>query len=96
MSSLPKLNQIASNLTSVSLCLTDKFDLLPYHVTLYFSYETCIAYHLEGKGLTLSDNVWSNTTGKHLGIIASLFNVNRKDKTINNDLFTSRLNQLFD
>jgi peptidyl-tRNA hydrolase len=95
MSSLPKLNQIASNLTSVTLCLTDKFDLLPYHVTFYFSYETCVAYHLEEKGLTLSDNVWSNTTGKHIGIIADIFKVNRKDKTIPYDDFKHKLNQLF-
>ena len=95
MSSMPKLNQIASNLTSVSLCLSDKVDHSTYHVTLYFSYETCVAYHVEGEGLTLSDNVWSNTTGKHLGIISDIFRVNRKDKTINNDLFNTRLNQLF-
>jgi hypothetical protein len=96
MSSLPKFHNIAPHLNLVVVCLIDKIDFLPYHVTLYFSYETCVAYHVEGKGLTLSDNVWSTTTGKHLGMIAGLFNVNRKDKTINNDLFTSRLNQLFD
>lgn len=96
MSSLPKFHNIAPHLNLIVVCLTDKYDLLPYHVTLYFSYETCIAYHVEGKGLTLSDNVWSNTTGKHLGIIAGIFKVNRQDKAIPYDDFTRKLNQLFD
>lgn len=96
MNSLPKFHNIASNLNLIVVSLTDKVDLLPYHVTLYFSYETCIAYHLEGKGLVLSENVWSTTTGKHLGIIAGLFGVNRKNKTIPHDDFTRKLNQLFD
>ena len=50
-----KLNQIASNFTSVEIG----------GYTFYFSYETCIGI----KGLSdtfVSENVWSNTTGKHL------------------------------
>jgi len=35
-------------------------------LTLYFSYETCIAFQNFNKGLLLSENLWGNTTGKHL------------------------------
>lgn len=37
-------------------------------LTLYFSYETCIAFETPGN-LRVSENVWSNTTGKHLNMI---------------------------
>lgn len=35
-------------------------------ITLYFSYETCVAFHVDGGVLTISENVWSSTTGRHL------------------------------
>lgn len=37
-------------------------------LTLYFSYETCIAFE-EDYDLTISENVWTKTTGVHLNII---------------------------
>ena len=38
-------------------------------VTLYFSYETIIAFEAPGYGLVVSENVWSMTTGRHLNAI---------------------------
>ena len=37
-------------------------------ITLYFSYNTIVAFSI-GYKLTISENVWSNTTGKHLNFI---------------------------
>jgi hypothetical protein len=38
-------------------------------LTLYFSYETIIAFHSRKDGLVVSENNWSRTTGKHLNWI---------------------------
>lgn len=38
-------------------------------ITLYFSYETCIAYSVNGNGIIVSQNEWGVTTGKHLNSI---------------------------
>jgi hypothetical protein len=38
-------------------------------IELYFSYETVIAFWLQGQGLTICENVWTRTTGKHLNWI---------------------------
>ena len=40
------------------------------NLEFYFSYKTCIAFRLCGK-LTISENVWSTTTGFHLNYINS-------------------------
>ena len=55
---------------------------------IYFSYSTPVAYRTGGD-LVVSNNVWSNTTGRHLNII-------NPDKSIriNNQLFNSQLNDL--
>lgn len=37
-------------------------------LTIYFSYETPIAFRL-GDSLTIRENDWSNATGKHLNFI---------------------------
>lgn len=39
-------------------------------LSVYFSYETPIAFEHEGE-LYISENVWTNTTGKHLNMIDS-------------------------
>lgn len=36
------------------------------NVQLYFSYSTIVAFRTPFTGLVVSENVWSNTTGKHL------------------------------
>ena len=38
-------------------------------VTLWFSYETIVAFAVRGEGTFKSRNVWSSTTGKHLNSI---------------------------
>jgi hypothetical protein len=38
-------------------------------VTVWFSYETPIAFQFEGQPRVVSQNVWSKTTGKHLSAI---------------------------
>ena len=42
-------------------------------VDFWFSYETCIAFWVRSAGLVISENVWSNTTGKHLNKIGDKF-----------------------
>jgi hypothetical protein len=39
------------------------------NVTLWFSYKTLIAFQFDGKPRVVSENCWSNTTGKHLNAI---------------------------
>jgi len=36
---------------------------------LFFSYKTLIGLWVPGKPAIVSENIWSNTTGKHLGMI---------------------------
>lgn len=57
-------------------------------VDFYFSYDTIIAFRINGK-LYISENVWSKTTGKHLNAIY-------QDKTqrIPNKEFNSLLTKL--
>ena len=38
-------------------------------ITLYFSYETVVAFDAPGFGITVSENDWGPTTGKHLNSI---------------------------
>ena len=55
-----ELTQIARNLDAVNVNGT----------ILYFSYETCVAYRLEGDPRTVCcENVWSQSTGRHLNMI---------------------------
>lgn len=37
----------------------------------YFSYKTLIAFKVPGRILVIRENVWGNTTGKHLNAINS-------------------------
>ena len=41
-------------------------------ITIYFSYETPIAFNdYDGEGFVIRENDWSTTTGKHLNAIDS-------------------------
>ncbi len=40
-------------------------------VTLWFSYETIIAFHTPDTGFVATENIWGNTTGKHLNWICN-------------------------
>lgn len=37
-----------------------------FGMDLYFSYETVVAFSSSEAGLVISENIWGNTTGKHL------------------------------
>jgi hypothetical protein len=39
-------------------------------LTIYYSYRTAVAFWEDGKGFTLSENLWGTTTGKHLNEIS--------------------------
>lgn len=56
-----KLNQIKPNFTEI---------ILGEYLKVYFSYKTIIAFELNNK-LTISENEWGPTTGKHLNYICS-------------------------
>ena len=38
-------------------------------VRLYYSYETIIAFWIMGEGITVCENIWSRTTGKHINYL---------------------------
>jgi hypothetical protein len=38
-------------------------------VSVWFSYETAIAFQFEGRPVVVHENIWSQTTGKHLTAI---------------------------
>ncbi len=60
-----KLNQIKPNFTVIIFHNTeDSGD----HLKVYFSYQTMIAFELN-YALTISENEWGPTTGKHLNYI---------------------------
>ena len=59
-------------------------------VKLYFSYSTIVAFRQQGE-VTISKNIWSKTTGKHLNYINS-----NKDIRINNKKFKKNItNKLY-
>lgn len=54
-------------------------------LTFYFSYQTIIAFECNGE-LYISENIWSNTTARHLN------SINRdKSKRMPNDDFMAKL-----
>lgn len=42
------------------------------HITVWFSYETPVAFAVNGMGTFKSENVWSGTTKKHLASIPGI------------------------
>jgi len=58
-------------------------------VTLYFSYETIVAYSSPGDGIVCCQNDWSNTTGKYLNMIEP-----DKKKRIPRTVFQERLDKV--
>ena len=57
-------------------------------LTLYFSYETVIAYQEIGKELVATQNIWGPTTGKHLNWISD------KEDRIPYDEFKEKLSKV--
>jgi hypothetical protein len=60
-------------------------------ITLYYSYETIIAYSDNQDGLIVRENDWSTTTGKHLNWIDGGDKKNRKPASVFNELLQSAL-----
>lgn len=58
-------------------------------LTLYYSYETIVAFRDYDLGLVVSTNIWSTTTGKHLSWIDG---GNKKNRLDHND-FVEKLNE---
>ena len=59
-------------------------------VTLYYSYDFIVAFDSLETGLVIQENIWSQTTGKHLDSI----NPNREIR-INQQEFLKKQNQVF-
>jgi hypothetical protein len=59
-------------------------------VTIYFSYQTIVAFEYEGE-LTISENIWSVTTGKHLNMIEP-----EKSIRVPNEEFRRELTRMLD
>ena len=75
MSSTPELNRsFNGNLTRLYLGRL---------ITIWFSYETPIAFSVAGEGTFKSENMWTSTMGKHLNSIPAI--------ELKHDEFTRRL-----
>jgi hypothetical protein len=52
--------------------------------TIWYSYETPVALWIPGSDqVTVSENVWSQTTGRHLADLERRFGANKKDRIPN-------------
>lgn len=80
-------------MTDVSISRTNNMTSVSVgSLTLWFSYDTCVAFCNNHVGeLVVSENVWSQTTGKHLNWIDS-----DKKKRVPHEEFTARLKRLTD
>lgn len=59
------MNSSSANYGLNSLCFTDNFGN-----QFFFSYQTLIAFKIASEDkLVIRENVWNNTTGKHLNVI---------------------------
>ena len=58
---------------------------------LWFSYRTPVAFHVDGKGLTVREIDWGPTTGRHLNSIESDFGADVKADRISGDDFEARI-----
>ena len=61
-------------------------------VELYFSYDTCVAFWTPKTGLVVSENIWGNTTGKHLNWLDG----GRKERRVPIDEFEKQLKELLE
>lgn len=58
-------------------------------VLYYFSYKTLVAFEHISTGLVIRENIWGNTTGKHLNWIDA-----DKSKRVNTETFFEKLDEL--
>ncbi len=59
------------------------------NLVLWFSYETVVAFHVPGQPRVVSENVWSQTTGRHLNEISA-----DKSARVPHDEFTRKLGEV--
>ena len=59
MSNLPTVLELAPNFYRISI----------NDLTLWVSYSTMIAFEIEGQSRVVSENIVSNSTGKHLNLL---------------------------
>tara|TARA_R100001015_G_C4554525_1_gene115657 strand:+ start:333 stop:659 length:327 start_codon:yes stop_codon:yes gene_type:complete len=58
-------------------------------IEYYFSYNTLVAFQHPSSDLVIRDNIWGNTTGKHLNWIDD-----DKSKRVNTETFFEKLQEL--
>jgi hypothetical protein len=58
-------------------------------IEYYFSYNTLVAFKHPTSDLVIRENIWGNTTGKHLNWID-----NDKSKRVNTETFFEKLDEL--
>lgn len=63
-------------------------------ITLYFSYSTCVAFHVDHRSLVVCENIWSNTTGKHLNELDG--GGDNKKERLSREEFVAQLQQVMD
>jgi len=61
-------------------------------ISLWFSYQTVVAFSSGFSGRFVSENVWSVTTGKHLNWIDG----GNKAERVNNQVFDEEFNKVLD
>lgn len=61
------------------------------NLTLYYSYDTIVAFSHPKTGLVVSENIWSVTTAKHITHIDG----GLKNRRLPHDLFQTRLEEIF-
>ena len=59
------------------------------NVDYYFSYKTLVAFNHKSTGLVIRENLWGNTTGKHLNWIDA-----DKSKRVDTPTFFEKLDEL--
>ena len=79
-------NYSSNNYGVIALVFTDV-----NKVDYYFSYKTLVAFDHKSTGLVIRENIWGNTTGKHLNWIDD-----DKSKRVNENTFIDKLCELKD
>lgn len=57
-------------------------------ITLWFSYETIVAFRTAETGFCVTENIWGNTTGKHLNWVSD------KADRLPREVFLDKLNSI--
>ena len=78
-----KIEQIKPNFTKINIGT----------ITVWFSYETPIAFQVDGQPLVVRENVWSTTTGKHLNAIDG-GDKEAKARRVSSEVFESLVEEL--